>query len=301
MNTGKTKRLKFRPLSIKDKEVYDKYASALNECYGGEYNFAAIWLESVVGQTEIAEYNNMVFVKTKYSSNWIFYPPLLEKADMLPEAVKLLEEETDENTPLEIWGVAKEQASLLDTQRYSVADEREYEDYLYLPEDLIHLSGKKFHSKRNFINRFESTYKDVEKRAYDESADRAAILALHKKWNEATQHEKWEFEEKAVERALDDRYYINYKIAVLYVEKNLVAFSIAHVVNSKIGITFFEKADINYVGAYQVINQFVAETFFKDVKYINRQYDMGIEGLRKAKESYHPVMTVEKYRIKSKS
>ena len=65
--------------------------------------------------------------------------------------------------------------------------------------------------------------------------------------------------------------------------------------------TIFEKGDVNYVGVYQTLNQVVAEKYFPDGALVNRQEDMGIEGLRKAKLSYFPKILVEKYFAEEKS
>ncbi|MCL2374951.1 MAG: phosphatidylglycerol lysyltransferase domain-containing protein, partial [Firmicutes bacterium] len=154
-------------------------------------------------------------------------------------------------------------------------------------------------SKRNFVSRFARNY-EYDFREYDAKRDRENIIALYQKWNTTTCHETLAFEDKLIKKALDNGQALGLVIMVLYVGDALAAFSVHSKTNDLIGHTFFEKADIQFEGAYQFINQKCAEIVFDGVKYVNRQDDIGIEGLRKAKLSYHPVILLDKYRVKRK-
>jgi len=290
--------LNFRQLTLEDKKTFDKYLGYMHEPYGSEYCFPNTFVEDVYGDTQICELDNMFFVKTKWSGRRIFFPPMVKDKKKFTQAIHLIEQEASkENVPLEVLMVAEAQARMLDENKYRVTDDRALADYVYHAEDLINLVGKRFHSKRNFITRFYNTYKDYSFREYDEKLDRNNITQLLKKWEANTVHEKWAEEDKLIRRALDHHKDLNLKIAVLYVGTTLVAFSVNFIGDAEIAYTLFEKADTEYIGAYQVINKRTAELFFGKTKYVNRQCDMGVEGLRKAKLSYSPAMLLHKYKV----
>ena len=173
-------------------------------------------------------------------------------------------------------------------------------DYVYGSDDLKYLKGKSYHSKRNFVNRFKETY-DYEFIDYSEN-DFDAVMALCDAWfATADKSSATEMERDAVLRALRYRNELDLKIGLLIVEGKCIGFSVSSIERNGVIHTIFEKGDVNYVGVYQTLNQVVAEKYFPDGALVNRQEDMGIEGLRKAKLSYFPKILVEKYFAEEKS
>ena len=79
------------------------------------------------------------------------------------------------------------------------------------------------------------------------------------------------------------------------IDGKLAAFALGSELNGDTAVIHFEKADAAYDGLYAAINQMVLQNAFPDVRWVNREEDMGILGLRKAKESYGPVRQVHKY------
>ena len=286
----------FHNITLDDKKIFDKYEATTRQYYGGEYSFPFIFIYAL-DKMQICDLGDTAFIKTMWSGNRVYFPPLLKDASKLPQAIQFIEQQSQlEGVPLDIRGFTKDQTDTLDPRKYSSTINRGLSDYVYNAYDLINLSGKNFHSKRNFITRFYKAY-DYTFRVYDESTDRAAIFNLLKKWDVNTRHEKWEIEETLITRAIDYYRELDLKIAVLYVGTELVAFSINSVRNAEIAYTLFEKADTDYIGSYQVINQRTAQMFFTNVKYVNRECDMNVDGLRKAKLSYNPIMIIDKYRV----
>ena len=108
-------------------------------------------------------------------------------------------------------------------------------------------------------------------------------------------------EKTALENALTHFDALELKGGVILVEGKVVAFSIGERLNEDTALIHFEKADTDYRGAYPIINQEFVKHAWSDVTYINREDDMGIEGLRKAKLSYQPDMMVEMYSAKPKA
>ena len=155
------------------------------------------------------------------------------------------------------------------------------------------LTGKKYHSKRNYITRFKAQY-SYDFRAYV-PADLAAIEALYDRWTTESDHETLRLERSAILRALKFCEALGLKIYVLEVGKELIAFSVTALDARGVAHGIFEKGDTRYEGVYQMINWLTAGACFAGYSVVNREEDMGIEGLRKAKLSYNPLYLYEKY------
>ncbi len=214
-----------------------------------------------------------------------------------------------------ILNVTKEDISLYRDLGYELEPSRDYFEYLYNPSDLIDLKGKKYHAKRNFINGFCHPY---EFRDYTES-DREELFELLYKWSylhiekgvewseEAGWHShvvlekiKSDPEIKAITAVLDDLDDFNCFADVLKVDGKIVGFALGEILPTNIGAIYFEKGDIEYKGIYPLLDNLFSKKHFESVKYVNKQEDMGLEGLRKSKLSYHPVKFAERYVAKKK-
>jgi hypothetical protein len=172
---------------------------------------------------------------------------------------------------------------------------RDLFDYVYSTEQLINLSGKRFHAKRNHINSFCAQY-DYKYIKIDKSnlelLRRAAATMF-------TEHENDELSEEygAICRALDAFEELELRAGVIMVGDDIVAYSIGEKMNCDTALIHIEKANRSYNGAYSVINRDFLRAEFSDTKYVNREEDMGREGLRKAKMSYNPLYLNEVYTV----
>ena len=288
----------FRRIELKDKAIFEKYLSVTTDKLGWEYCFAMTWIWDAFDETMICDLGDMAIIYTKFYGKCVYFPPLLSDESLLEKALALIEEHSRQNGyAMEVRGLSKAQAEIL-SDKYAVTTDRGNYDYIYSVQTLINLSGKKLHSKRNFINRFKSTY-SYTFREYSEE-DRESMLALFDKWFVHSVHETLDLERKVIVRALDYYKELGLKIGVLEVEGNLAAYSISAVENDNVAHAMFEKADTVYDGIYQMINQQTCEKLLSGCKYVNRQEDMNIEGLRQAKSSYYPEILLEKYTVKCK-
>lgn len=170
----------------------------------------------------------------------------------------------------------------------------ENQDYIYLTKDLVMLAGKKFHAKRNHISKFYRTYTDTRFETIDDSNEQDALQVV-RNWCEENGYNPKGYEELAViEEALEMRRDYGLSGAVLYVDNKPVAMTLGSQISEKVYDVNFEKALREYDGVYAVINNEFAKTLTK-YEYINREEDMGIEGLRKSKLSYNPIMILDRF------
>ncbi len=264
---------------------------------GWENEFAVLYAWNVSGLAEIAVIDGGYIVRTAFNGKTVYYAPNVS-LDKYADALEFIKNECQQNgTPLYIAGITKNELQFYNG--FELKTNRDSYDYVYSCNDLATLGGKKYHSKRNFVTRFFNSY-DAQFREYTTS-DYQAVIELENKWNStAPEHAVAKLEKTAITRALENYRELGLKIGLLFANGTLASFSVSAVKNDLIAHTLFEKADVNFVGAYQAINKCVATEFLSGVKYVNRQEDMGLEGLRKVKLSYHPIMLIEKYSATNK-
>lgn len=181
-------------------------------------------------------------------------------------------------------------------------DERDWYDYLYRAEDLAFFPGKSMHGQKNHLNRFNKLYPDAvfEVLSRDNLADVADFFESH-------------IEKKPPDLAILEseaqmirEYIANYGVyrsfgGLLRESGQVIAFSLGEVLRDTLFV-HIEKADTDYPGVYQKIVSEFARRFAVEngVHFINREEDIGDEGLRTSKLSYHPCELLKKYTVRTK-
>jgi len=181
--------------------------------------------------------------------------------------------------------------------------QREYFDYIYHRTDLATLAGKKYQPKRNFVNRFIRNYPNYE---YKELTPDLVpeCLMLETAWynvNDNKEQKALEAERRSMTEALNHMEELELKGGVLHVDGNIIAFTYGALINEETFDVCVEKASTVIEGAYTMINYEFARHLPEEYIYINREEDLGIDGLRKAKLSYHPFVLLEKCCVELKS
>ena len=181
--------------------------------------------------------------------------------------------------------------------QFTFTADRDYADYLYLRTDLATLAGKKLQPKRNHVNKFKRTYPDYQYTPI--TPDRIGeCLDLEAEWclaNNCQQHEGTGNERRALTYALDHFEELGLTGGILHVGGRIAAFTFGMPINRDTFGVHVEKADTSIEGAYAMINYEFANHVPPQYVYLNREEDLGIEGLRKAKLSYQPAIILQKY------
>jgi hypothetical protein len=170
-------------------------------------------------------------------------------------------------------------------------------DYVYERESLANLAGKKLAGKRNHMNAFLREYSEAKFLPLDAKR----CLEFYPHWvDEHLMNEDLFFkaEGEGLVHILQNWDRTPFVGGMIEYKGRVIAFSISEVMNDEMAITHFEKADRNYRGSYTAINKWMAESLA--VRYINREDDLGIEGLRHTKTMYRPVFMVEKFKVSRK-
>ena len=183
--------------------------------------------------------------------------------------------------------------------KFNITAERDRFDYVYLAQDLINLSGRKFHRKKNHLNAFRKEYPDAKYLPITEEIIPQCREELNI-WYEA--HKRInpdnafiDYERAAINEIFDHFDKFKLKGGTILLDNKVVAFTFGEKLNSDTAVIHVEKAAPNIRGVYAAINQKFIEHEWSDMIYINREEDMGIDGLRQAKESYRPIKLIEKF------
>lgn len=167
-------------------------------------------------------------------------------------------------------------------------------DYVYESTALAELKGRKYHSKRNHLNRF------YENDWHFEPIQRSNISYCKEvlsRWLESDSDPEKQTEGDVVLESLDNYSELGYSGGMLTVNGTPQAFTFGERSAADTFVVHVEKALLDYQGAYTAVNCEFAKTLAAEYRYINREEDTGSEGLRKAKLSYHPAFMEEKYLI----
>ncbi len=174
---------------------------------------------------------------------------------------------------------------------YQVVEDRDNFDYLYSRSDLAELQGRKFSKKRNLIKAFISNHEYTGKPLLDEHIPEA--LNILEQWREEYGDTGDYY---AAREALEQSWELQLCGGIYYVEDRPVAYSLGEeLANSTSFVIHFEKAVKGYKGLYQFVNQAFASILPDFYGTINREQDLGDDGLRQAKHSYKPTGYVVKH------
>ena len=266
------------------------------------------------------KYNTRLFLQDKillryYSGNenrtgWAFPIPLKNAGDnYLKEAFSfMLNLSKEEGLSNSFCLFTQEEKNLFDTMLRNHFSARHIEwktnrndaDYIYLQKNLAELSGSSFQKKRNHISRFMRIYgDDWTFKSFPENDLAEDILLLEEKWfneNNVSEDKALLLEKESISFALENAELFELTGGVLYIKNEAAAFTLASPVSDDTLDIHFEKALSEYGanGAYAVINNQFAKKSSSYI-YLNREEDMGVEGLRKAKLSYKPDIILEKF------
>lgn len=173
--------------------------------------------------------------------------------------------------------------------KFEITPVRDDYDYIYETEKLISLSGKKYHGKRNHIARFTKNY-PYEFVELDEHSVAACIPTLNEWFGTHPGYKTPIFDEKqAILELMHNFKALDLKAGAIVIDGKVCAFSIGELIAPDTAHIIIEKADTHYDGIYPVINKEFLANVWQETVFVNREEDMGIEGLRKSKLSYRPV------------
>jgi hypothetical protein len=295
----------FKSVTLEDQNILGDKLNSLN-CNLLNYSFVVHFLYRKVINFSYASFKNFVISKIQIQNKDYFLFPVgegdyKEVFDEIKTYAFLHQDKLrffqfcSQNSEILLEWAESLKSSGYSYMFYPSEDEFEY---IYLTESLAKLEGSALKPKRNHIHFFEKNYQwSVEKISSEHISE---LKAFNKKWNIEKQipaTSRLNMENEALEEAFNYFEVLGLKGIVLKVNHQVVAFSIGSFLNEDTWLVLFEKADRNVRGSYAMINKLFAQEIAKGYPYINRAEDGGIEGLRKAKQSYMPDYMNEVYHL----
>lgn len=177
-------------------------------------------------------------------------------------------------------------------------EDRPNYDYVYRRQDLVELKGRDYHGKKNHLNYFHKNYQfEYVPLTSAMAGDAMRFIDEFNQRKEVPEHEMQmlKMEEEAMEDVFRNLEKVGYLAGAIMIDGKIEALSIGGSLNKNTVTVHVEKANVDFRGLYQAINNEFCKNVPPSVKYMNREEDMGIPNLRKAKLSYKPVKLVEKY------
>ena len=288
--------LNFQHLEKSKIKEYESYYSDPN-AVGLEYNFVSAYLWSREYDIKVA-FCDDTLIKAYFRDNGSVWGYCLPSGKNVKGAVEAVFADAKEKNERACFGYLsqKERDALeaLCPDRFVFERSDTTQDYIYFSDDLAYLAGQKYHSKRNHISKFFRTFGNTEVKSItpENIGDAMTVVEL---WCEENGIDRESYSEYYVIReALDNLIEFEMRGIILYVDRKPVAMTLGSEISPVCFDVNFEKALTAYDGSYAVINNEFAKRLTA-YTYINREEDLGLEGLRKSKLSYHPAIIYDRY------
>lgn len=274
---------------------------AVSGTMASDASFANIYLLRNKYSTKISRYKDFIIRKYSGKGARCGYTFPLGKGDIAKALAEIEKDAKECGECLQFAFITEEQKEVLENAmpaRFCYSSDAGDSDYIYLRSELASLSGKAFHKKKNHFSKFVRTYPDYKYyeigacNIYDAQKVADAWYYEHLQDEDASQLAEY----KAIKEALDNFEELGLIGGIIYVNDSPCAMTIASKINENTVDVHFEKAVGEYAlnGGYAAINKLFSEKL-DGVTWLNREEDIGIEGLRKAKLSYRPKIMLKKY------
>jgi hypothetical protein len=296
-----------KPIELTDKKLFDdyfqKYPPEISEfsftnlfMWRNYYNFLFTELKNhlvLFSQDYLKQRKKPINIESK--DVLYFFPPIGPTPDKiifdLFENIDNLEvHRVPENICEKLIGHEKFSRLNLD-----YLEDRNNWDYIHDKEEIISLAGNKYRQNRRWLQKFLDSYNYDFQLLTRDLIEKCKELQLE--WcvlRACTEDESLEAEQEAIYEALDNFKTLGFSGGLLCVDNRCAGYTLGEMLNDKTLVIHIEKAHMEFEGAYQAINNFFLKNCCSDVIYVNREQDLGIEGLRRAKESYKPIKMIKK-------
>lgn len=287
--------LEFKDIALSDREWINSLL-AKSDFMGCEYSFANNMAWRRLGNTKICRYKDF-YISCSFDNGMPIVTFPSGEGDYKDLVSKLKEYSQSLGYQLVISSVNNQKLALFNEifpNEFTAEKDDSNFDYIYNANDLIELKGKKYHQKRNHLSKFNEnnwSFEPITKDNQDECIELSVIS-----YNDKQSYDNLSSvsEQYAINTFFNNFNELGLKGGLIRIDKKVVAFSIGEKINSNTLCIHIEKAIPEIQGAYAAINNEFAKYAANNCTYINREEDLGIEGLRKSKRSYYPCFMLEK-------
>jgi hypothetical protein len=291
----------FKTLTLDDKTIFDEQYKQYPPQHS-DYVFTTLisWMEYSKYQYMILEDN--LIIMSQIGDQIRFRPPIGERnKEVFDQVLQLAKQQETEFS----FGMIDKETKKWMEQNYPnlvFYPHRDYFDYVYQASDLAELGGSAYSKIRNRLNKFKNnnnfTVENVDENNINEAQEFLHRWCL---WKDCESDPILENEKKAILFSMDHFFELKLSGIAIRIKGKIEAISVFEQMNSDTAVVHYEKASPDYDGIYKAINQEAAKILQKKVKYINRESDMDLPGLRKAKMSYRPHHMIEVFHLDKSS
>lgn len=295
---------KFEKLSLDHKELLQSIA---NDFPSSDFNFAGLFTWDVREVVLVSSLNgNLVICSSDYLTHAKFYSFIGDnKVDETIETLTDYAKQRGEESKLKLvpQTVVKH---IKQPDVHEILEDRDNYDYIYSVNDLVELKGKEYEGKRNILHGFTRLHGDSIQEKELDLNDKDVILDIEQvmvKWQQTRGKGSSEVSDEfiAIKKALDHHQSLSMRAFGIYNRDTLIAFTLFEILPTKVAVAHFHKADVGYNGVYEhLTHSFAKHLASLDVKIMNYEQDLGVAGLRKSKESFHPSEYIKKYIVSRK-
>jgi hypothetical protein len=282
-------------LSIEDKPIFDDFFRS-DPPEASEYTFTNLfmWRKKYHPSWTVIDNCLVIIMNPNNEKSFGLFPMGLgDKRSALRNLKNLLIEFSGQSVISRV--ESRMVNRFVDGSEFEIDFDRDNSDYVYLAEHLRSLPGNRYHKKKNHLNRFKKKW-GYRFLCFDEPLIEN-VLQLQEDWCEfkdCNGSTDLIYEDQAVLEALKNYRVLGFKGGAILIDGKVEAFSFGEMLNPETAVIHIEKANPEIPELYTAINQMFAMNVWSESKFINREQDLGLTGLRKAKESYYPDHMVEK-------
>lgn len=294
----------FSPLLLEHKEAIDKISMQLQGY--ADISFTNLWTWDTDESTQISNLDgNLVIKMLDYTGDHMVFT-FFGRSNVSDSIRQVLRFAQSTDLPAKIALCPEPIIELLPNESgFELTEDENNSDYILDCKKVHELKGGEFKRKRLMISRFLSRHPGLQFQELDisDKSIQKKLRQLIETWKSQTDSEKIDPDEFiAIDRAIRDQKTLGIKCLGYLDGDELVAFSFVEFLDEDYGLVSFEKANKNYTGIYTALNQYEASFFLENNRrYMNIQQDLGIEGLRTAKQAWSPVKMMKKYTVTLKS
>lgn len=285
----------FRPLEREDKPVFDE-AFGKDPPEISEFTFTNLYVWREIYNLKVSVLEGALVLRSDADNASRFFPPI-GSAD-----TKYVIEKVLETSAGIFMRIPEETKTLFDRdERFNIKLESDNSDYLFKVSDLVSLKGRKYDGKRNLIKKFKSVYGYRYVKLNGSNIKRC--LEFQERWcsiKDCDNVKGLDDEKRAISEIVENFSAFELIGAAIEVNDNIYAVAIGERLNPNTLVMHVLKADPGMVGLYQTINNEFLSLEARDFEFVNLEQDLGSEGIRKAKFSYHPIGMVKKYTLSLK-
>lgn len=302
-------KLEFKKPKLEDKELLDSYLKRYgeNSC---QHSFVTMYcLESKYGDMYCESDGNLFVLRSKLCTDEkrVYLFPLGDENTLKTAIDTILEDAREYNASVEFFTLTKREKELIenvDPGEFAFTENRDYAEYVYSCETLRDFPGRHLSSKRSHLRKFMEEYgDDIRVECFSPENDNPSvvkdIICFQKEWLEAREDLDIYLglleEDTIILKALKQRKELGIMGVAVYVADQVAGYAYGVELSEDCIDEVAEKGDLYYESVYQMVNHAFAEFVGKKYKYINKEEDVGLEGLRKSKLSYGPAYLIEKY------